>query len=83
MKQITSLRELKQLASKETSNEEGEDFFISFGVARSSKHIYYDGNLWYIYNAIDDSEQTLTTRELKRDTNIIEAIEKGSLYLDE
>lgn len=77
MRKIKDLKELKKLCRKDG----GEEFFISLGIARSSKHINYDGNFWYVYNEIDDSEQTLTTRELKRDTNIIEALEKGALYM--
>lgn len=77
MRKVKDLKELRKLCRKE----DGEDFFISFGIARSSKHISYDGNFWYIYNEIDDSEQTLTTRELKRETNLIEALDKGALYM--
>jgi len=77
MRRVKDLRELKKLCR----GEDGEDFFISFGMARSSKHISYDGTFWYIFNEIDDSEQTLTTRELKQSTSIIEALEKGALYM--
>lgn len=77
MNKINNLDELKELASGDTI-----EVFISFGYARSSKQISYDtdADLWYIYNEIDDSEQTVKTKDLKTETNIIEALEKGALY---
>lgn len=77
MKQIQSLQELKDLSSGE-----GNDFCIAlnFGL-RSSKRLQYDDNQWYVYNEIDDTEQVLDDNGLKTDTNIIEALDKGALFL--
>lgn len=76
---VKDLENLKCLA------EEGNDFYIqlNFGL-RSSKHIQYDKerDLWYILNLIDDTEQALHTEELMKGTNLIEALQKGALYLD-
>lgn len=78
--QIKSVEQLKKIASKDG----GEDFFILLGggAIRSSKHIDYypkDDTFW-ILNEVDGSDQTLKTKSLKRYTNIIEAIEKNSLF---
>lgn len=77
---ITSLKRLKELSSMS----DGCDCFIqlNFGL-RSDKHIAWNDGKWYVYNNIDDSEQVLTTRQLKKETNIIEAIAKGMLFLDD
>lgn len=74
MKQVTSIDQLKEL-SEETS-----DFCIvlNFGL-KSSKTILYDGELFYIFNDIDDSETELTEAELT-ESIIGEAINKGSFY---
>lgn len=42
---------------------------------RSSKKINYDGKTWSIFNYIDGSKG-------KCNTNFIEAIDKGALYID-
>ena len=79
MKKIETLEELKTLASEDMI-----DCFIMFnGGLRSSKQIEYDidRDEWYIFNEIDGEEQYLNTKELEDETNIIEALNKGSLYL--
>ena len=80
MRKVESLQELKELASQE----EGFEGFIwmNFGL-RSSKSLRYDeqSDMWNVYNGIDDSEQVLTTKQLGKETNIIDALEKGALYL--
>lgn len=83
MEQIKSLQHLKELASTDEAIEEGLEVFISLnGGLRSSKRIYYDKPLWDIINEIDDSEQEgLTDIQLETDTNIVEAITAGALYL--
>ena len=80
MKKIETLEELKVLASQNGMI----DCFIRFnGGLRSSKQIEYDidRDEWYIFNEIDGEEQYLNTKELEDETNIIEALNKGSLYL--
>lgn len=77
MTQITSLEELKELASSGTN----EFFIILNGGFKSSKDIYYEDEIWEIRNHIDDSIQVLESdTKLKNNTLIVEAIEKGALY---
>ena len=80
MKRIETLEELKTLASQDDII----DCFIKFdGGLRSSKQLEYDADRdeWYVFNEIDGEEQYLNTKELEDETNIIEALNKGSLYL--
>ena len=61
------------------------EFFIALGggLARSSKRIRYDkkNNLFDVYNEIDDTFQNdLSEDELRKETMIIEAIEKKSFF---
>ena len=77
MKQINSVEELT-----EEINSGNHDFFIGGGLLRSSKYIEYNNNNFYIYNEVDDTEQTLTSKELfdKDCTNIGFAINQGCFY---
>lgn len=78
MKKIENLEELKNICSGESI-----DCFIQLNYGfRSSKTISYDkeADTWYIFNELDDTEQTISTRDLKDKTNIIEALNKGALY---
>lgn len=76
---IKDLDELRQLSSREG----GCDCYIklNFGL-RSSKHIDYKNNKWYVLNLIDDTEQKLTDAQLSTATNIIEALNKKALILE-
>ena len=51
---------------------------------RSSKLIQYrrnrNGRHWWIHSMSDSSERYYTEPQLRRQTNIVEAIEKGALY---
>lgn len=80
---VTSVEHLKQLLAES----EGRDFFILLnGGLRSSKFMTFDGtSIFWVWNAVDDTEQELTEAQLMdRDyTNIGYAIEKGAFYLDE
>lgn len=81
-KQIQSLEELKKLAGENLV----ECYICLNGGCRSSKNIQYnkgsdDGKDWSVFNLIDDSFEELTEEELKTKTNIVEAINKGALYL--
>lgn len=78
MKLIRNIQELKELAS----DEDGIECFIALadGIARSGKNIYYQENMFYITNEIDESEQDLTEEELHTKSNIGEALLKKSLY---
>ena len=77
MKQINSLEELI-----ETIQSGNHDFFIGNGLVRSSKYMEYDDDTFYIINEIDDTEQTLTTKELFNEeyTNIGVSIKNGTFY---
>jgi len=77
MKQINSVKELI-----EEINSGNHDFFIGGGLLRSSKYIEYNNDNFYIYNEVDDTEQTLTSKELfdKDCTNIGFAINQGCFY---
>ena len=77
MKQINSVEELI-----EEINSGNHDFFIGGGLLRSSKYIEYNNDNFYIYNEVDDTEQTLTSKELfnKDCTNIGFAINQGCFY---
>lgn len=80
---IKSVEEMKKLADTK-NNEMGLECFICLaGAFRSSKRIQYmaDENLFYVNNEIDDSwQEELTLDQLKTETMIIEAVEKGALY---
>ena len=77
MKQINSVEELIE-EIKSGNN----DFFISNGLFRSSKYIECDDDIFYIFNEIDDTEQSLTSKELfnKEYTNIGVSIKNGTFY---
>lgn len=80
-KKITNIKELVN------SLESSEDGYINShlvlkGGLRSSKHISYDGEYFYILNLIDDTEDKFNLEELKN-SFINEAIEKRSFYIEE
>lgn len=77
MKRINSLQELI-----DTIQSGNHDFFIGGCLFKSSKYMEYDDDTFYIINEIDDTEQTLTTKELFNDnyTNIGVAINNGTFY---
>jgi len=80
-RRIRTIEQLKELAKKGL-----ECFILLNGGLRSSKYISYnpDGNKFYVFNYIDDSEQELTESQLldSEYTNIAEAMEKGALIID-
>ena len=80
-RRIRTIGQLKELAKKGL-----ECFILLNGGLRSSKYISYnpDGNKFYVFNYIDDSEQELTESQLldSEYSNIGEAMEKGALIID-
>ena len=80
-RRIRTIEQLKELAKKGL-----ECFILLNGGLRSSKYISYnpDGNKFYVFNYIDDSEQELNESQLLNSeyTNIAEAMEKGALIID-
>ena len=81
---VNSLEHLKLLSENE--NEDFVDFFIVIagGFAKSSKRILYHNKFdeFSIINEIDESFQKVSSVNLEKETNLIEAIEKGALYKD-
>jgi hypothetical protein len=79
-KRIKDLNELKELAA----NDGGVEVFILLtGRLRSSKRLWYHehDDTWDVYNEIDDSSQDgLSTKDLDKDTMVIEALNGGALY---
>ena len=73
---VRSVDELKKL----TDNGEGCNVFIALchGL-RSSKHISRDGDTWYVYNEVDDTEDVCTDADISGG-RIGECIAKGTLY---
>lgn len=75
---IMTMEKLKELASHEDGL---ECSIILKGGMISRKKINFDGEIFYIFNYIDESEQELTEIELmdKSKTNIGEALKNSSL----
>lgn len=56
-----------------------EDFFIHLGIARSSKNIQKEDNIYIIFHEIDGACEEITREELLK-TNINIAITNNRLY---
>jgi hypothetical protein len=81
MKQITSLEELKKEAEYDDRKGMIEFYILLNGNLRSSKRIVYfpDTNTFDVHNEIDDSfEEDLTEEQLRNETHIVVAIERGA-----
>lgn len=79
---IKDLEELKQLASRDG----GIDCYIKLSMgAKSSKHVDYDANkdVWYIFNEADGAYISCLPHELPKKTNILEALSKRALILEQ
>lgn len=77
---VNSIEHLKEILS----NGESQEFVIKLNLClRSRKHISFDGEKFYVFNYIDDSEQELTEAQIMDEnyTNIGNAITRGSFYL--
>lgn len=79
---VRNVENLKRLVNKGV-----KDYFIALGpkgALRSSKHVTYDGKIFYVLNEIDSSEQELTEAQLNdpNETNIGEAIKKGAFIAE-
>mgnify|MGYP006891304325 CR=1 FL=1 len=59
-------------------------YFIYMRGLRSSKTLSYNRGLdqFWIYNEIDGTDQTLSPKEMIRETNIPLAIDNGNFYID-
>ncbi len=80
MKQIKSLEELKKQALKKHNY-----CILLMNHLTSSKWIEYHKppeDKFYVYNYIDDTDGKYTEQQLKEETNIVDAIEHGRLYIE-
>jgi len=81
---VNSLDQLKEICNKagDYGYENGVEFGLMLnGGLRSSKTINYGGEIFYIRNHVDDSEQELNSEQImdKEYTNIGEGIKKKAL----
>jgi len=77
---IETIEELKFVC-----NDDSQDFFILLNnnlIAR--KRVFYDdvSNLFFVEDMVTGTEQEYTQQQLKKKTNIVKAIKKGSFYLE-
>lgn len=79
---VESLEQLIHLSSN--SNGDFVDFYVLLanGYAKSSKRILYYPNFeeFSIINEIDESYQEFHVSEIEKQSNLLEAIEKGVLF---
>lgn len=84
MKEGLKIKSVEHLIELLEESEEGvgEFYILLNGNLRSSKFISYDGEIFYLINLIDSTEEELTLKELldPNITNFKEAIDKGVLY---
>lgn len=72
---INSIKKLKKFLELNKN-----EYFISFGCARSSKFISLESDdKFYVLNYIDSTEEYMTEQELI-ESNIGKAIQKGMFY---
>ena len=81
---VESIEHLKEIL-KDTACDPKDFILMLSGGIKSSKTIGYDGDIFYIFNLIDDSEQDLTEEEIMDDeyTNIGKGIRLGNFYLED
>lgn len=79
---VQSLQHLIILASN--PNGDFEDFYVSIanGLAKSSKRILYHPEFeeFSMINEIDESYQEFHISEIEKQTNLVDAIQKKSLF---
>jgi len=83
MKKIASMEELKKESEYDDRKGMAEFFILLNFNLRSSKRITYypDTNTFDVHNEIDDSyEEDLSEEQLKNETHIVLAIEKGAFF---
>ena len=82
MYQIKNIKDLDKLL--ETSENHSLECFVALnGGARSSKDVYKENNIYYVYNYVDDTENSFTEEELfdSSKTIIGDAITSGNFYV--
>lgn len=84
-KRIESLDELKRLSDMRVIEEPLECFIALKGGLISRKNIYYDSGeeKFHVFHSIDDTEGEYTEKELCEETNVVNAMNKGALLVDE
>ena len=79
MMKILSQKQLDRLIEKNSDRSLDCFVLLNYGL-RSSKSLTFDGDSYYIYNEIDDSENIVKHDKLMDSFPIGEAIKKGVLY---
>ena len=77
---ILSQKQLDRLIERNSDRSLDCFVLLNYGL-RSSKSITFDGDSYYIYNEIDDSENIVKHDKLMDSFPIGEAIKKGALYI--
>lgn len=75
---VQSVEQLNELLDK------GKHEFVLLlagGLLRSSKHISFDGEKYYVLHCIDDTEEQMTAEELMS-SNIGTGIKNGAFYCE-
>jgi len=84
MKKVKSIAHLKELAQ---ADDNGADvsILLAGGIVRSSKQIWYDPktNKFSVFSSISGDINSMTEEQLGIFTNVIEAIKKGVLIINE
>ena len=80
MMKILSQKQLDRLIERNSDRSLDCFVLLNYGL-RSSKSITFDGDSYYIYNEIDDSENIVKHDKLMDSFPIGEAIKKGALYI--
>ena len=79
MMKILSQKQLDRLIEKDSDRSLDCFVLLNYNL-RSSKSITFDGDNYYIYNEIDDTEDIIKHDKLMDSFPIGEAIKKGVLY---
>ena len=79
MMKILSQKQLDRLIGKNPDRSLDCFVLLNYGL-RSSKSITFDGDNYYIYNEIDDTEDIVKHDKLMDSFPIGDAIKKGALY---
>ena len=79
MMKILSQKQLDRLIEKDSDRSLDCFVLLNYGL-RSSKSITSDGDNYYIYNEIDDTEDIVKHDKLMVSFPIGDAIKKGALY---
>lgn len=76
---VKSVKQLQKICSDGADH----DFALMLTGCKSCKTISYDKDEmkpWRVFHSIDETEEFLTTKELKTETNIVKGIERGNFF---